>query len=251
MRGRVNGVLFDAGGVLIGPVGGRWNPRYDFEGIVSAHHPEVRADRFAEAIAEGQRMLDAGVPTAAGTTAAGTTTVNRTEYHRAILRVLGIDRPSAALLRELEAPPAKPAVEVFSDVRPVLDRLVTLGVAMSVVSDTWAGLDAVLHEAGIGDYFAGFVMSEVLGCRKPDPRMYAAGSDLLGLDPGECLFIDDDPELVAASVRLGYRGVVMAREDQPEGTRPGDSGSVGALPVIASLHELVPIVAGTFGVSSS
>jgi hypothetical protein len=33
-RRRIRGVLFDAGGVLIGPVGGRWNPRYDFEDIV-------------------------------------------------------------------------------------------------------------------------------------------------------------------------------------------------------------------------
>jgi FMN phosphatase YigB (HAD superfamily) len=65
--------------------------------------------------------------------------------------------------------------------------------------------------------------------------MYAAGSDLLGLQPGECLFIDDDPELVEAAVRLGYRGAVMARDGRVE----------TALPVVASLHELVPIVTDT------
>jgi hypothetical protein len=27
----VRGLLLDAGGVLIGPVGGRWSPRFDFE----------------------------------------------------------------------------------------------------------------------------------------------------------------------------------------------------------------------------
>jgi HAD superfamily hydrolase (TIGR01509 family) len=199
--------LFDAGGVLIGPVGGRWSPRYDFEGIVFAHHPQVRAERFVEAIAAGRRVLDAGTPAATGTT-----TVNRTDHHRSMLRVLGIARPSAALLHELEAPPAAPAVEVFPDVRPVLDRLAALGVGMSVVLDTWAGLDVGFREAGIGHYFAGFVVSEVLGCRKPDPRMYVASADVLGLPPRECLFIDDDPELVAAAVDLGYQGVVMARE---------------------------------------
>jgi HAD superfamily hydrolase (TIGR01509 family) len=232
---RINGVLFDAGGVLIGPVGGRWNPRYDFERIVLTYHPQAPAERFVEAIAEGQRVLDAGVPTVTGTA-----TVNRTDYHCAMLRVLGIARPSAALLHELEAPAAAPAVEVFPDVRPVLDRLATLGVGMSVVSDTWAGLDVGFHEAGIGHYFAGFVMSEVLGCRKPDPRMYAAGSDLLGLAPDECLFVDDDPELVAAAVDLGYHGVVMSRHQQPDHTRPS-----AGLPLITSLHELVPIVIGT------
>jgi putative hydrolase of the HAD superfamily len=127
---RIRGVLFDSGGVLIGPVGGRWNPRYDFEDIVGAHHPEIRTQLFPEAFAAGQRVLDAGP-----------TTANRTDYHRAMLRVLGIAEPSAALLHELEAPAAGPVVEVFPDVRHVLDRLQTWGVRMAVVSDSWAGLE--------------------------------------------------------------------------------------------------------------
>jgi HAD superfamily hydrolase (TIGR01509 family) len=219
---RIHGVLFDAGGVLIRPIGGRWNPRYDFEDIVVAHHPEIRAELFPEAFAAGQRVLDAG-----------TTTANRADYHRAMLRVLGIEQPSAALLHELEAPAAGPIIEVFPDVRHVLDQLRANGVRMSVVSDTWAGLKSVFCDLGIERYFEGFVISEVLGCRKPDPRMYAAGSDLLGLDPGDCLFVDDDPRLVAAAVDLGYHGVAMAREEQPP----------AAVRVITSLDELLPIVA--------
>ena len=69
--------MFDAGGVLIRPVGGRWNPRYDFEGTVLEHHPGIAPDLFPQAFAAGQRVLHAA-----------TRTVNRTDYHRAILRVL-------------------------------------------------------------------------------------------------------------------------------------------------------------------
>lgn len=87
----------------------------------------------------------------------------------AVLRMLGIDAPPARLQLELEAPAAG----------PVLD---------------------------IERYFQGFVISEVMGCCKPDPRMYAAGSDLLGLAPRHCLFVDDDPDLVSAAVDLGYDG---------------------------------------------
>ena len=220
---RIRGVLFDSGGVLIGPIGGRWNPRYDFEGIVVAHYPEVRTELFRQAFEAGQRVLDAG-----------TTTSSRTDYHRAMLRVLGIGEPSAALLHELEAPAARPAVEVFPDVRCVLDELRAWGVSMVVVSDNWAGMEAHYRELGIERYFEGFVISEVMGCRKPDPRMYAAGSDLLGLAPGDCLFVDDDPDLVAAAVDLGYHGVALMR------TAPSPS----AVPVITSLEELPPIIAG-------
>jgi putative hydrolase of the HAD superfamily len=60
-------------------------------------------------------------------------------------------------------------------------------------------------------FFDVFVVSEVMGCRKPDPRMYRAGSDGLGLAPSECLFVDDDPELVLAAIRLGYLGVAIDR----------------------------------------
>jgi len=67
--------MFDAGGVLIGPVGGRWNPRYDFERIVLAHHPGVGS--FDGAIAAGQRFLDGSA-----------TTPPRAEYHRVILAEL-------------------------------------------------------------------------------------------------------------------------------------------------------------------
>jgi putative hydrolase of the HAD superfamily len=221
---RIHGVLFDSGGVLIGPRGGRWDPRYDFEGIVLAHHPEIETELFPEAFAAGQRVLDEA-----------TTTPNRTDYHRALLRVLGIDAPSAGLLHELEAPAAGPVVEVFPDVRRVLDELRAWGVRMVVVSDNWAGLEVHYRELDIERYFEGFVISEVMGCCKPDPRMYAAGSDLLGLAPSHCLFIDDDPDLVSAAVDLGYHGVVLMRE----------APSPSAVPVITSLDELLPIIART------
>ena len=160
---RLQGVLFDSGDVLIRPIGGRWNPRYDFEGIVLAHHRETRVELFPEAFAAGQRVLDAG-----------TTTANRTDYHRAMLAVLGIDAPSTALLQELEAPAAGPVVELFPDVRRVLEQLWASGVGMAVVSDNWAGLEETYRDLGIYHYFAGF--RHLRGA-----RMQQAGSaDVLG-----------------------------------------------------------------------
>ena len=85
---------------------------------------------------------------------------------------------------------------------------------MSIVSDNWAGLEARFAGLDIQHYFEGFAISEVLGCRKPDPRMYAEGNRLLGLEPGRCLFIDDDPQLVAVAKDLGYHGVTLDRDTQ-------------------------------------
>ena len=144
-----------------------------------------------------------------------------------MLTVLGLPRPSDALLHELDAPAAGPVLELYPDALPALVRLRDHGIGMSVVSDTWAGLEATFDELGIGHFFAGFAISEVLGCRKPDPRMYAEGSRLLGLEPAACLFIDDDPELVAAARKLGYRGVTLDRDLPADG--PPKSGVITTL----------------------
>jgi HAD superfamily hydrolase (TIGR01509 family) len=146
-----------------------------------------------------------------------------------MLRVLGVAEPSADLLRQLEEPAAGPVLEPYPDARATLERLRADGLRLAVVSDSWAGLDDLFRELDLERYFDGFVISEVLGCRKPDPRMYAAGSDLLGLRPDECLFIDDDPDLVVAAVDLGYHGVALARDERP----------VTPVAVIGSLTELL------------
>jgi HAD superfamily hydrolase (TIGR01509 family) len=108
-------------------------------------------------------------------------------------------------------------VELYADVAPTLDDLHRKGMRMAVVSDTWAGLDDRLDALGVGRYVAGVVMSEVLGCRKPDPRTYEAGRAYLGRDRSECLFVDDDPDLVAAAITLGYRGVTLDRAGRVKG----------------------------------
>jgi phosphoglycolate phosphatase-like HAD superfamily hydrolase len=59
------------------------------------------------------------------------------------------------------APAAGPAIEPYPDVRHVLDRLQLWGVRMSIVSDTWTGLEAMFAGLGIEHYFhvASFVGS--------------------------------------------------------------------------------------------
>jgi putative hydrolase of the HAD superfamily len=213
------GVLFDSGDTLIRPVGGRWNPRFDFEEIVLRHQPGLAVEAFPQAFAAGQEVLDAGP-----------TTPSLAEYHRAILRALGVRRPAPRLLWELEQPGARPLVEPFPEVTGVLERLRTGGVRMAVVSDNWPGLEGLYRQLGLHTYFQAFVTSADLGCRKPDPRMYRAGSDALGLPPGECLFVDDDPDLVAAAIGLGYGGTAIVRTAEPPTT----------IPWIGTLEELVP-----------
>jgi putative hydrolase of the HAD superfamily len=140
------GVLFDSGDTLIRPVGGRWNPRFDFEEIVLRHLPGLAVESFPQAFAAGQKVLDAGPATP-----------SLAEYHLAILHALGVRRPAPRLLWELEQPGARPPVEPFPEVPEVLERLRAGGVRMAIVSDAWPGLDSLYRRLGLPPHECVFV----------------------------------------------------------------------------------------------
>jgi FMN phosphatase YigB (HAD superfamily) len=223
----VRGLLLDAGGVLYGPVGGRWNPRLDFESVIARFDPALDPARdparFAAAVVAGDRFL-ADTPS----------TPPRDDYHRAVLAALGLPDPPASLLAELNRPLQTPFLELYPEVIRVLDEVRRRGVPMAVVSDNWKRTPG--HDwLGLNGYFATWVISEELGCCKPDPRMFAAGRDAIAIPAAECLFVDDDPRLVEAAVALGYQGIALGRK------RPHEPAEV---PWIDSLEGVLDYLPG-------
>jgi putative hydrolase of the HAD superfamily len=216
---RPSAVLFDSGGVLMQPIGGRWNPRADFEQILTAAVPTLTASDITAAIAVGDEFLNDTDGTPA-----------YDDYHRVILEHLGVP-PTAALLADLTRPvDPRMILETFPEVLPTLRELQRRGVRMAVVSDAWPELP-VLHAAlGMDGFFEAYAISAELGCHKPDPRMYRHASDALGLTPRDCLFLDDDPSLVTAAIDLGYHGLAVLRDP---GQAPDD------VPFIRSIDALL------------
>ena len=199
------------------PIGGRWNPRADFEETVLAHHSSVTREQFAVAIEAGDRFFAASSPEP-----------DRDDYHRVMLRRIGVE-PTARLLADLcrDVPPAT-VLETYPDVVTTLEQLNRIGVRMAVVSDAWPDLPGLHAGLGIGHFFEAYAISAELGCCKPDPRMYHHASAALELPPEQCLFVDDDPDLVSAAIELGYAGRVICREP-----------TASQVPSIRSLTELL------------
>lgn len=100
---------------------------------------------------------------------------------------------------------------------------------MAVVSDNWLNLPDLHAGRGIGEFFEAYAISASLGCRKPDPRMYHHASTALGLAPAQCVFVDDNQDLVAAAIALGYPGRVICRNGQPPAGDPPSIASLGEL----------------------
>src|SRR5579871_508803 len=62
--------------------------------------------------------------------------------------------------------------------------------------------------------FDSMVMSFEAGTTKPDPRIYKLAAKRLGVEPEECIFIDDQPGYVAAALGVGMKAVAYKGFDQ-------------------------------------
>ncbi len=71
------------------PIGGRWNPRADFEQTVLAHAPSITPEQLTTAISAGDHFLDASP-----------STPDHDDYHRVMLHHLGV-KPTHQLLTDL------------------------------------------------------------------------------------------------------------------------------------------------------
>jgi putative hydrolase of the HAD superfamily len=79
------------------------------------------------------------------------------------------------------------------------------GFSTSLLSNSW-GCDEY-PRADFPSLFDTVVLSGEVGMRKPEERIFLHAAETLGLDPRECVFIDDIEANVAAAVACGMTGV--------------------------------------------
>ena len=80
-----------------------------------------------------------------------------------------------------------------------------LGLRTALLSNSW-GMDYPRHEWE--GAFDAVVISGEVGMRKPEASIYLHTAALLGLDPGECVFVDDLGPNVRGAVDVGMVGVL-------------------------------------------
>jgi putative hydrolase of the HAD superfamily len=107
--------------------------------------------------------------------------------------------------------------QVFAHVRPALTTLKQWGLALATVSDVGPGARKAYQAFGWTGFFSGCAISAGAGCCKPDPRMYRTASDALGLEPSECVFVDNAPDCVLGALELGYHACGIPSYGEPAG----------------------------------
>lgn len=159
-------------------------------------------------------------------------------WWKALVRdVFAGDRPFAdfdAFFEELHARFAEPGEwRVYPDVLPALTRLRSAGVAVAVVSNWDARLDALLGRLGLRDAFHAVVISGAVGVSKPDPGIFGLAVRELGTEADATVHIGDSlHDDVHGALGAGLSAVWLRRA--------GAAGSApDGVPIAANLVDAV------------
>jgi putative hydrolase of the HAD superfamily len=121
-------------------------------------------------------------------------------------RPVSLDGYGARLMGELE--PNEPLLTRYRELR-------TRGVRLAILTNNvreWHDIWRTAFE--IDALFELVVDSAFEGTRKPEPRIYEITLERLGLEPGDCAFIDDVDVNVTAANELGLHGIHFRTTEQ-------------------------------------
>lgn len=167
--------------------------------------------------------------------------VSRELWRRTLLKC-GLDDPALAVVAfDTHQRIAKELARVFDDVPDVLAALRDAGLASALVTNSSvAGQMEKLESVGLTAAFDAVVVSGDFGIAKPDPAIFDEALRQLGLTNHDVWHVGDSLSTdVAGASAAGIRSVRLNRI----GRRLGPTDPIPDVE-IASLHELVGLVAG-------
>jgi epoxide hydrolase-like predicted phosphatase len=193
---RLLGVITDWGGVMTNPIAETVSAWLAADGISQASYVAVMRQWVQDAYADGQdanpiHALERGECTNA-------------EFELALASRLVLEDgglvPGPGLLARMFA-----GSKLDDAMLELFRTLHASGVLTGLLSNSWGG--DYPRELFPGMFDAVVISAEV-GMRKPEPRIFLHAADLLGLQPHECLFIDDIQANVTAAEQLGFTCVL-------------------------------------------
>jgi len=227
---RLRAVLFDAGNTLL----------------------FLDYDRMADAVGSALGLPLTGARLAAGGRAAArsmeqpraTDRERAAAYLEALFLAAGVPE---ARLDEVRDTRARLHAErhlwsgIAADTHDALARLRAAGLRLGVVSNSDGRVEEALQVSGLRDYFDVVVDSTLAGVEKPDPAIFRAALDVLGVGAAEALYVGDlyDVDVIGANA-AGIPAVLLVGPDTSAPRGCTAVGSLGALADDLLKERLVP-----------
>jgi putative hydrolase of the HAD superfamily len=200
-------VLFDAGNTLVFLDYARLA-----EGVGSALGLNLTAEGLSRHVPAATRAMEQ---------AAGTDQHRAAAYLEALFLLGGVPRERLSEVRDCLGRMHRER-HLWSNVversAESLQRLRAAGLRLGVVSNSDGRVEQALEAAGLRGYFDVVIDSALVGVEKPDPRIFHAALDALGVSPEEALYVGDLYEVDIIGARAaGMQAVLLGKSDTDAG----------------------------------
>jgi putative hydrolase of the HAD superfamily len=190
----INALISDFGGVLTSPLLGALERFNDHLGLTGEEFGRAMALAMQEHGEHPLYALERGEITEREFNA---------RLERALREQLGRD-VDLSRMAQLMMDHLHPNQELFDYYRSLRERGLRLGILTNNVRE-WEPLWR--SKLPIDEIFEDVVDSAFVGMRKPEPEIYALALSRLGVQAGECAFVDDLQVNVDAARELGFHAV--------------------------------------------
>ena len=189
------GLLVDFGGVLTTDVFASFQAFCEAEGL----SPDTVARRFREDPSSRDLLADLECGR-----------ISEEDFEPRFAALLEVAEPAGLIDRLFSG--MRPDQAMIDAVRAARDA----GVRTGLVSNSWG--KGRYDRSQFPALFDGTVISGEVGLRKPDPEIYRMGAEAIGLDPADCVFVDDLPGNLKPARAIGMATVHhrSAAETVPE-----------------------------------
>ena len=197
---RLRAVLFDAGNTLL---------FLDYHRMAERVSAVVGLPLTGEALAAGASEASRAMERAAGNDQERAAT-----YLEALFRVAGVPANRMGEVRNCLRHLHQEThlwCSVQEQTHESLGRLKAAGIRLGIVSNSDGRVEEALTAAGLREYFDVVVDSGLIGVEKPDPVIFRAALDALGVVPDEALYVGDLYEVDILGARAaGMEAVLFA-----------------------------------------
>lgn len=178
----IRGVIFDCFGVL-------------YEGSLEYLAQQAPPER-REVVYDVNRSADYGY-------------ISRSEYVQSMAELIGLQPDEVEKIARQRHIRNKPLIDFVRSLRPHCKTALLSNVGQNVI-------ETLFTPGELARLFDAVVLSWELGTGKPYPEIYELTASRLGLQPEECVMIDDLPRNVEGAELAGMKGLLYSSVRQVE-----------------------------------
>ncbi len=194
---RIRAIIFDAGDILYyrPERGGKLTDFLQEEGIYKNDCNPAEKEKLVHLAYRGQ--------------------INQDQYREAILKLYGVSQPEQIHRGKQILAEEDNGVLFFDGVRQTLLELKRLGFLLGIVTDTANPIFVKLgwfEQGGFEHVWDSIISSQEIGVRKPDPGIYEAALQQMGVTPDQAIFIGHKISELNGAKAVGMRTVAFNYE---------------------------------------